>query len=263
MPNWVSNHLIIQGEKAEEIMKALLVPNRDLECGYALDFNKIIPMPEDLNIESGSCTRDCAKLYVNALDRNSDDHRKYEALYVQAFGKGSAIAKEEQEALMKNTLRHTDWETKEYMFATEGDVYAYGKKALDNYLNYGAKDWYDWCVINWGTKWNACDTRFNDINKADVCFDTAWTPPLPVIKSLSEQYPEQTFHFEFAEEQPGYYAGELMLRNGQIVKAKLFESQSKEAYEMYFKLWGDVEEYRFNEETGTYDNMEDGEETQY
>ena len=67
MPNWVSNHLTIYGENAVEVLRSLLVKSEDNDCGYELDFNKIIPMPEELNIESGSVTRDCAKLYVNAM----------------------------------------------------------------------------------------------------------------------------------------------------------------------------------------------------
>lgn len=69
MPNWVSNHLTIYGENAVEVLRSLLVKSEDNDCGYELDFNKIIPMPEELNIESGSVTRDCAKLYVNAMLR--------------------------------------------------------------------------------------------------------------------------------------------------------------------------------------------------
>lgn len=67
MPNWVCNHLIIHGENAVEVMNSLLSENSESENGYDIDFNKIIPMPEDLKIESGSVTRDCAKLYVNAM----------------------------------------------------------------------------------------------------------------------------------------------------------------------------------------------------
>jgi len=45
--------------------------------------------------------------------------------------------------------------------------------------------WYDWCIQNWGTKWRGYDGRFNDDQTA-FSFDTAWSPPLPVIKKLAE-----------------------------------------------------------------------------
>jgi len=42
---------------------------------------------------------------------------------------------------------------------------------------------YDWCVTNWGTKWDACDVScFNN----EVMFSTAWAPPEGVIEKLIE-----------------------------------------------------------------------------
>lgn len=50
----------------------------------------------------------------------------------------------------------------------------------------GYKDddrWYDWCVSNWGTKWNA-DTY--NISDEGISLGTAWSPPLPVISELAK-----------------------------------------------------------------------------
>jgi hypothetical protein len=59
------------------------------------------------------------------------------------------------------------------------------KKLQDKNLeNYGAKDWYDWCTQNWGTKWNSYS---NHIQDNGVSFDTAWAPPIPVIVELAEK----------------------------------------------------------------------------
>ena len=33
--------------------------------------------------------------------------------------------------------------------------------------------WYDWCIDNWGTKWNSL---FSSINKDELIFSTAWNP---------------------------------------------------------------------------------------
>ena len=43
MPNWVCNHLTIHGDNAVEVMRSLLSENEESECGYDLDFNKLIP----------------------------------------------------------------------------------------------------------------------------------------------------------------------------------------------------------------------------
>jgi len=58
--------------------------------------------------------------------------------------------------------------------------------------------WYDWCIQNWGTKWTGYDGRFNEDQTA-FTFDTAWSPPLPVIKKLAELTGE-TFILEYIEE---------------------------------------------------------------
>ena len=190
MPNWVCNHLIIHGENAIEIMRSLLIKNENSDCDYDLDFNKIIPMPEALNIISGSTTNDCAKLFINAMLEGCDAYAKYAGLYTKAFGKNFYMSETEQAETMKNALRYKDHETDELLFKTKADVYAYGKRALDNYAKYGAKDWYEWSIQNWGTKWNACNTQINDMNEPNIYFDTAWSPPLPVINELSKKYPE-------------------------------------------------------------------------
>jgi hypothetical protein len=49
---------------------------------------------------------------------------------------------------------------------------------------YGADNWYDWSLQNWGTKWN-CSDAF--INESGMSFTTAWSPPLPVIAVLAKK----------------------------------------------------------------------------
>jgi hypothetical protein len=60
------------------------------------------------------------------------------------------------------------------------------------------KDWYNWRVENWGTKWNGYDGRFNCDDFSSFTFDTAWAPPLPIIKKLAELTGE-TFILEYIE----------------------------------------------------------------
>jgi len=61
-----------------------------------------------------------------------------------------------------------------------------------NEKDYGFKSWYDWSVANWDTKWNAysCYTLedgFNEIDDlSDVGFQTAWSPPINVIRELAK-----------------------------------------------------------------------------
>lgn len=70
-----------------------------------------------------------------------------------------------------------------------GDGYAQelnqAKMAL-NLKYYGAKDWYDWQVANWGTKW---DITFDSVERMDdntvqASFDSAWSPPVNAYEKL-------------------------------------------------------------------------------
>jgi hypothetical protein len=66
---------------------------------------------------------------------------------------------------------------------------------------YGASDWYDWRVNNWGTKWDIgeCYILENTDELFQVSFDSAWSPPCPFLKYASEQYPELNFSMVFDE----------------------------------------------------------------
>ena len=59
------------------------------------------------------------------------------------------------------------------------------------------EEWYDWRVENWGTKWDGYDGRISDDGSA-FTFDTAWAPPLPIIKKLAEITGEK-FTLEYIE----------------------------------------------------------------
>lgn len=73
---------------------------------------------------------------------------------------------------------------------------------------YGYSSWYDFCVDQWGTKWEA-----NSYDKADyqdgdtvlqLSFDTAWSPPLGIYQALlSQGYEVEAMYYESG----GGYAG--------------------------------------------------------
>ena len=60
------------------------------------------------------------------------------------------------------------------------------------------EQWYGWRLDNWGTKWEGYDGRFNCDDFSSFLFDTAWSPPLPIIKKLAE-LTGQTFILEYIE----------------------------------------------------------------
>ena len=50
---------------------------------------------------------------------------------------------------------------------------------------HGKNNWYHWSIDNWGTKWNAVDTRV-ELNDGSLyyTFDTAWDCPREIVNAL-------------------------------------------------------------------------------
>ena len=84
-----------------------------------------------------------------------------------------------------------------------------------NLKKYGYKNWYDWCVNNWGTKWNAggdndamqvdFDEDQGDQGIALFQFDTAWAPPLGVLEKLMDTHPELSIECRYHEPGVGFF----------------------------------------------------------
>lgn len=66
--------------------------------------------------------------------------------------------------------------------AEQAALEAAGQKNLDTY---GYKNWYEYCVGEWGTKWDARDATYDiDGNQVTIYFDTAWSPPMGIYHAL-------------------------------------------------------------------------------
>jgi hypothetical protein len=130
MPNHCTNQLYCEDGDFNSIIEQFKSIDHTGET--FLDFEKIIPIPDDLRIESSPGTKD----------------------------------KELKKKYKSNSKKH------------------------------GFETWYDFCVNQWGTKWNSYDCTFND---AGMCFLTAWSPPQGIIKELAKRT-GKTFVLEYIEE---------------------------------------------------------------
>lgn len=70
-----------------------------------------------------------------------------------------------------------------------------------NKAKYGYDNWYDACIAEWDTKWNAKEIT-SSIGETWVQYDfaTAWSPPTRVLVILSGMFPNIEFKFEAHEE---------------------------------------------------------------
>ena len=71
-----------------------------------------------------------------------------------------------------------------------------GEKEREACAKDGVPNWYDWCVSNWGTKWDTCDGDWNYEDAGDGQailsgnFQTAWGPPVGVYTHCQEAHPD-------------------------------------------------------------------------
>lgn len=57
--------------------------------------------------------------------------------------------------------------------------------AEENEAKYGASDWYNWRVKNWGTKWESSNEEVEEIPCGLIAaFETAWSPPIGIYAKL-------------------------------------------------------------------------------
>ncbi len=234
MPNHIMNRLRLEGDqnRIDELLKS--VKGKD----SVLDFNKIIPMPESLNIEAGSRTEKGLKAYKDFV-------------YVYTFAGTEQkdllnIPKEKEEIFLRarQDIRRDEWEL--------------GKAAFQNEQKYGATTWYEWARKNWGTKWSAYNAEIGEDNT--IMFNTAWSRAMPVIQKLAENFPDLKFEYCWADEDLGVNTGMAEFENGEVTFDEFYNTHSSDAYELAAELWNlDLEEegYVFNEESQSYDYRPD------
>lgn len=84
-------------------------------------------------------------------------------------------------------------------FMGEDKRAAHEAQQAANIAKYGFKDWYDWNVANWGTKW---DVTLDSIERVDpntvtASFESAWAPPINAYERLEELgFEVEAFYYE-------------------------------------------------------------------
>ena len=204
MPNYVKNILSFDGDPAQvdRLFSAIQGENG------LMDFNKLIPMPSELEIESGSRTAAGFKKYMAFL-AVTGLHTEMEPAYLAAHPE----------------IDREEWDL--------------GKQAYQNIQKYGCPTWYEWRIQNWGTKWNASGAEVLD---GRLSFLTAWNAPKQILEKLSQMFPSITIHHVWADEDIGHNCGDRTYKNGTVTQEHLPTGQ--EAVELGCDLWNiDPEEF--------------------
>ena len=94
----------------------------------------------------------------------------------------------------------------------------YEKRMERRIKKYGAKDWYDWQVKNWGTKWSSFSAFYAKNNGIELLFgyNTAWGPGNEALRKLSALFLKVNIELEYFE--PGMmFAGKYRYKAGKIL----------------------------------------------
>jgi hypothetical protein len=204
MPNHVANILTIEGEE-QAVQKCLSEIKGQGEDQY-IDFNTFAPMPKELE-KTQSPVKIISQKEYDAQEARiaAGDLTEME----KNFGFSRGITQE-----MSNRFKQ----------------------------EFGADNWYDWHLANWGTKWNAYD-QYSDEGSEVISFNTAWSTPEDAMIALSSKYPELTFHIQYADEDFGHNVGEYTVKDGEIIEDNIPEGGSLDAYRMAMEIRDDQNYY--------------------
>ena len=196
MPNWVMNYLTVEGKP--ELVEEL---------------KKQVAQPYVMPVQS------FGDLNFKVEDKEVDE----------IFSFWNIIRPTDMEAYPQQPV-HSDLSPND-----EGwwaDVTA--KSRVDN-------SWYNWNNRNWGCKWDVtnpelCSEEENGENLVLVYqFDTPWSPPVPAILKLSEQYPTLLITLSYEEEQG--WGGEIEFCKGKISAESDYEDKCYECDEINTMEW--------------------------
>ena len=219
MPNHVENRIEFSGDTLQ--IKAMLETIKNDEYGIGtIDFNKIIPMPESLNIEAGSRT-----------DRGLKAYRDFIEVYI--LGRSA----EEVQKVLENIPIESENAFLRQRTDVKRDELELGKTAWNNVRQYNAPTWYEWCIQNWGTKWNAYgyepDTDYSSSDA--LTFQTAWAGPHPILQRLSKMFPNIAFRHLWADEDIGANCGERSYFGGEMTDE--FIPEGVHATDFALEVW--------------------------
>lgn len=183
MPNWCQNEVSIYGDKEDikKIKAEVFTVDKGNKQPY-LDFNKVIPMPKELedSVSPPNVVSDEIIRMRDLLKANPS----IQSIWVDG-----------------RQIKDNEWSEK-FMSERQSEIL---KKT------YGANNWFDWRVQNWGTKWgidgDSIQFYDEDADRIVLHFDTAWSPPDEIASSLKERYEDidmSWFYREDSMEFSGY-----------------------------------------------------------
>jgi hypothetical protein len=176
MPNWCFNTLEVSGDPEQLKEFKETVRGTVEDKEVPLSLDSLVPMPEELRKVS------------------SPPHIVPDSEYEKAM----AEARE----------REKRWPGGGYEPLTEQRSQTLTKR-------FGANNWYDWALKNWGTKWDAWDAEVTDEENDHIVYQfvTAWSPPLEWLETVAKPFPSLGLTLTY-EDEFNNFSGEIRFEDG-------------------------------------------------
>ncbi|MDP8189084.1 hypothetical protein QJU87_04290 [Pasteurella skyensis] len=213
MPNLCKNKLTIQGssEEIEQIKSKLF--RVDSSGNLILDFNLVVPMPQELEKETFfGKEKSAIRLLKAEPSILFKDYLQTEY--------ANDLSESALQTLLNSNLNCTVKEFIEWLHANPNmqealniDLNA-GYEAIENISKYGFSNWRDWRIHHWGTKWNATTTSIDIKDREIICFfDTPYCYPLKWFIAFSELFSNGNITLDYYEAEAGF-AGSIASSKG-------------------------------------------------
>lgn len=143
----------------------------------AFSLNATYPMPEELNIEASTKL----DFGLEIIRWQKGNPHSLEKVLNYPWCKELGISK-------------IDVLTEHLVSSGHADL-KLGQIAYDNCIKYGAKDWYDWRLLNWGCKSDAFDSKVLEDSEQtfEVEFSTSNGVPRKWLEKVAKDYPDLNF----------------------------------------------------------------------
>ena len=244
MPNWVRNRVIAENPAK---LKELLLNEKG-----EVDFNKVIPMPQDLMISAGSNSYQMptARVFVDYHKKQLEDQaiidKELDKLFDESLTQREFLRKVLTTHIALQVISNVKgWDRNSKDFNSNVEQFVAG---YYNFQKYGYTDWYEWSRKEWGTKWNASNTQ----DCGDVIeFETAWCMPYKVFEALAVKL-DMPVRVQYADEDLGSNCGLVdFVANPDTNEVDCFELLG-ESVELANDTWGYGSITVFDEETGDW-----------
>jgi len=188
---------------------------------FTIDFDKILKTPRDLPNTAGSELQDVYAYLTIAspftkTEWYPEEYRKiekydeetYKTVYQTVSSTSGFTPDDITEFIQCNGRWINLCDKGNYPFAVQGKNY------VNSIMKYGVATCFDWRKAHWGTEWGGYVPIPTNTVENTLIFETAKTDILPLIRTLSEKFPDIEIEYLWVDEGFSHICGKYTYLNG-------------------------------------------------